>query len=1303
MTFLPIGPDFVFGPRDFNFKRVSVRNEFGCQAMVRQIAVDPSDANTIYVLARPVSGGGAVFRSDDGGASWTSVFDGPQRANIANANVNAIALNPVNTATVYVATDNSMLWVSKDRGSTWTGPTAMGGVGVRQLIVDPRNADNETSTVIIAADAAGVLVSPTGGASWSNVLNGQCTTVAASFAGATGGDYYATIFQQGLFHANSVSGPWANLCAQSIGLPPRGSGTNLAFDDIAVALCPNNRVYAWQARIGKTTGIFTSTTPSTAWQMIAGTPPDPGQGLYSFGLSIAPNSPGDGANDILFFPGYQLFRSSDSGRTWTNASVNYDAFHNDYHTVVFAPNPSPPGAIPGTYVGCDGGIALSTGFADPATLPGSTTDSNAEDTYSASEVLQNLNHGLQGVGVYTYASDPRFPALSYIGSQDTAIAVGSGALGWRELDWFSAGQQEGDGFKIAATAGSDGMKVWFYLGVPNFIRLVTDHGGFDNPEADCTLGSSGPLVVATSNMVVGLDRQCLAGGWLRDDSGNKLTAPIAAAGTQPATPASMSGITNGVTLTIDGGTSNAEDVVVTGTAPSTFTANFTKAHNVGGSVVLQRYPVVRINQNGTMTQVSQDLGPVAQPRWIAIHPTDPNMLYCSTADQRVFTTNSGASATSSTVWTEVTTGKPADIAPGKKGIVGLAVDAAGHAYVLCNDLVHVPGSGELTGFDTPLFRVDGGMWIGQSVSAGVPTGTFGPLVVDPVQPDTLYAARVNKIFRAINGPSGWGWTDISDGLPGAPINDIWIANIGGTAAPKVLLRAACSPRGVYERDVTAGAADAPIALYLRANFLDLAQLPAPPSGVTSPMDGRTGVFHYQSADIKIDAQHPEGFFQTDPEAPPPIPHVIFDQLQDNSENLPSTDAALVHVQVHNRSTKPANNVYVWALYANASAGLPALPDGFVKNFGITGKITPSVPSGSPWRQIGPPQALNGITASSPKVASWQWTIPQLAFGSPGHYCIAAFVHSAASLFTDSGRNVDDLAVRVKQVGQKNVHIGPPLNPGPFGFGGLGFAGLPSGAAGGAGAGPVRAAGPSSATAARAQRVFRVMREYVEFHNPTPTTRQSTLVFDFAGLPPQLRVALRLSRLETVQPLANSITGAQAQKPSLVGQLADACGLIEDSIEHAVKPLIDGIEDFLERLLGERDDKRRHRRRRTIPMEPTTYVAGSPSSVHVDGVLLTPGAVCAATLEVRNTGILPEGSFYWFQVQQWVGPQLVGGSTYKVRIAGTPIRIPVSTPDLPGTEITNYPLWAADKIVEERQRQMMSNGILSPWGRALAMR
>jgi hypothetical protein len=41
--------------------------------------------------------------------------------------------------------------------------------------------------------------------------------------------------------------------------------------------------------------------------------------------------------------------------------------------------------------------------------------------------------------------------------------------------------------------------------------------------------------------------------------------------------------------------------------------------------------------------------------------------------------------------------------------------------------------------------------------------------------------------------------------------------------------------------------------------------------------------------------------------------------------------------------------------------------------------------------------------------------------------------------------------------------------------------------------------------------------------------------------------------------------------------------------------------------------------------------------------------------IENHGELPQGSEYRFQVQQFVGGRLVGGSTYVIRIAG-PARI-----------------------------------------------
>ena len=88
---------------------------------------------------------------------------------------------------------------------------------------------------------------------------------------------------------------------------------------------------------------------------------------------------------------------------------------------------------------------------------------------------------------------------------------------------------------------------------------------------------------------------------------------------------------------------------------------------------------------------------------------------------------------------------------------------------------------------------------------------------------------------------------------------------------------------------------------------------------------------------------------------------------------------------------------------------------------------------------------------------------------------------------------------------------------------------------------------------------------------------------------------------------------------------------------------------------------------------------------IDGVVLGPNGAGAIDIVVRNTGTLPPGSSYWFQVEQWVGGQVAGGSLYQVRIAGTLTRVPTPPLDLPPTVIPNYPLWAAPIIEADRAR------------------
>jgi len=68
MSWFPIGPDFVYTPRDSAPpQRISRRNMYARQTQVWNIAVDPNDPNTLYTVDQdtnisPVVKGGAVGR-----------------------------------------------------------------------------------------------------------------------------------------------------------------------------------------------------------------------------------------------------------------------------------------------------------------------------------------------------------------------------------------------------------------------------------------------------------------------------------------------------------------------------------------------------------------------------------------------------------------------------------------------------------------------------------------------------------------------------------------------------------------------------------------------------------------------------------------------------------------------------------------------------------------------------------------------------------------------------------------------------------------------------------------------------------------------------------------------------------------------------------------------------------------------------------------------------------------------------------------------------------------------------------------
>jgi hypothetical protein len=170
---------------------------------------------------------------------------------------------------------------------------------------------------------------------------------------------------------------------------------------------------------------------------------------------VAPNSPGNGTNDVLLFGSLGVQRSVDGGQTWQNDGT---WFHADQHAIAFSPEVPPAGTIPATYIGCDGGIARSTKFADPTVaITTAPPDNNEGETLTDTFAWQNKDHGKQSSAVYQDASPAAIPALGYIGCQDTGVGAGDSALGWR-------GIADADGGALAAAPASSGVALWGVLG-----------------------------------------------------------------------------------------------------------------------------------------------------------------------------------------------------------------------------------------------------------------------------------------------------------------------------------------------------------------------------------------------------------------------------------------------------------------------------------------------------------------------------------------------------------------------------------------------------------------------------------------------------------------------------------------------------------------------------------------------------------------------------------------------------------------------------------------------------------------------
>ena len=377
--------------------------------------------------------GGGVWRTENAGRTWTSLFDrGPA------APVGAIAIAPSDSRTIYIGTGQpeprydvlggAGVFRSSDGGRTWASLGLARTRYIARIWVNP----NDSKIVLVAAvghffgpnPERGVFRSTDGGATWSHVLAIDNATGAIDltsdpndpnvlFAAAWQArqypwqSYFAPVSGPGSGLYTSVDGgkTWAKM--RGTGWPP----VTLGRISIAAARTARGlRLYA-MVDANRAGGLYHSDDGGRSWTLVN---PDVAlSNYYASRITVAPNDP-----DTVYTVGQSIRRCGDGGKTCS--IITGAPGGDDYHGVWI--NPMHPDHIAtvsdqGTAISVDGGRSWSSWYNQPTGQ------------------------------FYRLAADNRFPYWIYAGQQDSgtaAIASRSdyGAIGPR--NWHPVGGEERD-------------------------------------------------------------------------------------------------------------------------------------------------------------------------------------------------------------------------------------------------------------------------------------------------------------------------------------------------------------------------------------------------------------------------------------------------------------------------------------------------------------------------------------------------------------------------------------------------------------------------------------------------------------------------------------------------------------------------------------------------------------------------------------------------------------------------------------------------------------------------------------------
>src|SRR5262245_19342858 len=281
------------------------------------IAIAPSDPNILYAVIAPGQGPIGFYKSTDGGAHWFQVIRGPGSpagltqdmrplARIGGGDLPTVTVDPKDPQVVYSA--STVMWRTLDGGLTWSAVRgAPGGDDYQRIWINP----NDTQIILAVADQ-GAVVSANRGRSWSNWYNQNTAAM-----------YHVTTDNAFPYRVCSGQQDSGSACVQS-----RSDDGRITFHDWhpvniqeygMAAPDPKNPdiVYGSQrtgvSRYDRRTAQTTQVGPDTSGTL-------PGGGAMNRNVRTMPLhfSPVDGLT--LFYVSNVVWKSIDHGHSWSRIS-----------------------------------------------------------------------------------------------------------------------------------------------------------------------------------------------------------------------------------------------------------------------------------------------------------------------------------------------------------------------------------------------------------------------------------------------------------------------------------------------------------------------------------------------------------------------------------------------------------------------------------------------------------------------------------------------------------------------------------------------------------------------------------------------------------------------------------------------------------------------------------------------------------------------------------------------------------------------------------------------------------------------